>query len=133
MIKRQRQTIVLLGFFLVAYSIVVMRNLIISRWSNLLMRLSELIMALCGIVDIKHITSVFTVMGQIKKIQECIPVRSVLLEAVAVTGGLHTPPRSRHPPWPDPLNFPLGCGPGPDPPQLPPWLWAWRPPWPDPP
>ena len=23
-----------------------------------------------------------------------------------------------------PLNFPLGCGPGPDPPQLPPWLWA---------
>ena len=27
-----------------------------------------------------------------------------------------------------PLNFPLGCGPGPDPPQLPPWLWAWRPP-----
>ena len=26
-----------------------------------------------------------------------------------------------------PLNFPLGCGPGPDPPQLPPWVWAWRP------
>ena len=24
-----------------------------------------------------------------------------------------------------PLNFPLGCGPGPDPPQLSPWLWAW--------
>ena len=24
-----------------------------------------------------------------------------------------------------PLNFPLGCGPGPNPPQLPPWLWAW--------
>ena len=24
-----------------------------------------------------------------------------------------------------PLNFPLGCGPGPDSPQLPPWLWAW--------
>ena len=23
------------------------------------------------------------------------------------------------------LNFPLGCGPGPDPPQFPPWLWAW--------
>ena len=22
-------------------------------------------------------------------------------------------------------NFPLGCGPGPDPPQIPPWLWAW--------
>ena len=46
-------------------------------------------------------------------------------------------------PQPDPLNFPLGCGPGPDPPsisnfplgcgpepdppQLPPWLWAWKP------
>ena len=26
---------------------------------------------------------------------------------------------------PDSPNFPLGCGPGPDPPQLPPWLWAW--------
>ena len=26
-----------------------------------------------------------------------------------------------------PLNFPLGCGPGPDPPQLPPWVWAWAP------
>ena len=25
-----------------------------------------------------------------------------------------------------PLNFPLGCGPGPDPPQFPPWVWAWR-------
>ena len=24
-----------------------------------------------------------------------------------------------------PLNFPLGCGPGPDPPQLPPWVWVW--------
>ena len=24
-----------------------------------------------------------------------------------------------------PLNFPLGCGPGPDPPQLTPWVWAW--------
>ena len=24
-----------------------------------------------------------------------------------------------------PLNFCLGCGSGPDPPQLPPWLWAW--------
>ena len=23
-----------------------------------------------------------------------------------------------------PLNFPLECGPGPDPPQLPPWVWA---------
>ena len=27
-----------------------------------------------------------------------------------------------------PLNFTLGCGPGPDPLQLPPWVWAWRPP-----
>ena len=24
-----------------------------------------------------------------------------------------------------PLNFPLGCWPGPDPPQFPPWVWAW--------
>ena len=24
-----------------------------------------------------------------------------------------------------PLNFSLGCGPGPDPPQFPPWVWAW--------
>ena len=24
-----------------------------------------------------------------------------------------------------PLNFPLGCWPGPDPPQFPPWGWAW--------
>ena len=23
------------------------------------------------------------------------------------------------------LNFPLGCGPG-DPPQIPPWVWAWK-------
>ena len=34
-------------------------------------------------------------------------------------GGLHTPPGQI------PLNFPLACAPGPDPPQLPPWLWAW--------
>ena len=27
-----------------------------------------------------------------------------------------------------PLNFLLRCGPGPDPPQFPPWVWAWRPP-----
>ena len=45
---------------------------------------------------------------------------------------------TRHPPWTRspstfplavgldliPLNFPLGCGPGADPPQFPPWLWA---------
>ena len=24
-----------------------------------------------------------------------------------------------------PLNFPLGCGPGPDPPQFLAWVWAW--------
>ena len=30
-----------------------------------------------------------------------------------------------HPPGRSPLNFPLGCGPRPDPPQLPPWVWAW--------
>ena len=28
-------------------------------------------------------------------------------------------------PGPDPLNFPLGCGPGSDPPQFSPWVWAW--------
>ena len=38
------------------------------------------------------------------------------------------PGMTRHPPNQIPLNFPLGCWPGPDPPQLPPWLWAWRPP-----
>ena len=69
--------------------------------------------------------------------QECIPVGFVPPAAVAVMGGPRagtTPgagtPQSRHPPWSRhlgqiPLNFPLGCGPGPDPPQLPPWLWAW--------
>ena len=60
-----------------------------------------------------------------------------------------TSPPSHHPPWSRhlragtpqtrspstsplavdldqiPLNFPLGCGSGPDPPQFPPWLWAW--------
>ena len=81
--------------------------------------------------------------------QECIPVGCVLPAAVAVTGDPpeqapppeQTPPpeqappeqalpRSRHPPWnihppgQIPINFPLGCGSGPDPPQLPPWVWA---------
>ena len=71
-------------------------------------------------------------------------------------GGLHTQPRCRHaqeqftpleqaPPWEQapplgagtpwirhppgqiPLNLPLGCGPGPDPPQLPSCVWAWTP------
>ena len=59
--------------------------------------------------------------------QECIPVECVPPTAVAVTGGLHTPPeqgppKSRHspeqtPPSQIPLNFPLGCGPGTDPPS----------------
>ena len=76
-----------------------------------------------------------------QKVQECIPVGCVPPAAVAVTGGSpHTP--SRHPPEqippeqapPEqtpprqiPLNCPLRCGPGPDPPQLPPWVWAWKP------
>ena len=35
-------------------------------------------------------------------------------------------PQSKpHPPGQIPLNIPLGCGHGPDSPQLPPWLWAW--------
>ena len=89
--------------------------------------------------------------------QECIPVGCVPPTTVAVTGGgaPHPPeqappqirhplpeqtPQSRHPPGQIPLNFPLGagldqipynlllgCGPGPDPPQLPPWVWAWKP------
>ena len=47
-------------------------------------------------------------------------------------GSPHTPKQA--PPLEQtPLNFPLGCGPGPDPPQLPPWVLAWRPPQPDPP
>ena len=60
--------------------------------------------------------------------QECIPVGCVLPTAVAIPEAGTTPqapPRSRHPPSQIPLNFPLGCGPGPDPPQFPPWLWAW--------
>ena len=28
-------------------------------------------------------------------------------------------------PGSDPPQFPLGCGPGSDPPQFPPWVWAW--------
>ena len=76
------------------------------------------------------------------KRQECIPVGCVPSAAVAVRGGVSTPPpgteqtppgcrppRSR-PPW-----VWGGRLPRPDPPQLPPWVWAWRPPqpWPDPP
>ena len=29
-------------------------------------------------------------------------------------------------PGSDPPEFPLGCGPGSDPPEFPPWVWAWR-------
>ena len=62
--------------------------------------------------------------------------------------GIDPPGVGLQTPQPDPLNFPLGCGPGdppgqiplnfplecgpvdppwPDPPQLPPWVWAWKP------
>ena len=41
-------------------------------------------------------------------------------------------PKTRHPLDQIPLNFPLACGPGPDPPQFPPWVWAWRTPHPTP-
>ena len=40
-------------------------------------------------------------------------------------GGSPHPPLRATPPGQIPLNFLLRCGPGPDPPQLPPWLWAW--------
>ena len=86
-------------------------------------------------------------MGRVKRVdenckQECIPVGYVTPAAVAVGGGLDLIPLN-FPlgcgPGPDPpqfpplgvdldlipLNFPLGCGPGPDPPQFPPWVWAW--------
>ena len=71
--------------------------------------------------------------------QECIPVGYVSPAAGSRHGGSPPPragtPWSRHPPGagtlPEqappgqiPLNFPLGCGPGTDRPQLPPWLWA---------
>ena len=75
------------------------------------------------------------------KEQECIPVGCVPPAAVAVMGGVSThPSRAGTPPSQIPLNFPLGvgldqiplsfplgCGPGLDPPQLPPWVWAWKP------
>ena len=63
--------------------------------------------------------------------QECIPVGCVPPTAVVIGGGagglvlipLNFPLGC----WPgtDPPQFPLGCGPGPDPPQFPPWVWAW--------
>ena len=67
-------------------------------------------------------------------------MRTVRNSSRLLVGGLHPPeqappgvgtPREQAPPWEQappgqiPLNFPLGCGPGPDPPQLPPWLLAW--------
>ena len=58
--------------------------------------------------------------------------------AVAVMGGLHTPLEQAppgcgpgDPPARSTSTSPLGVGletPQPDPPQLPPWVWAWRPP-----
>ena len=54
--------------------------------------------------------------------QDCIPVGCIppacwpYLPACSVPGGLDLIP----------LNFPLGCGPGSDPPQFPPWVWDWR-------
>ena len=56
--------------------------------------------------------------------QEGIPVGCVPPSAVAVWGGVSTPPGQI------PLNFPLVWAwrppPWPDPPQLPPWQWAWK-------
>ena len=61
--------------------------------------------------------------------QECIPVGCVPPAAVAVTGGVSTPPGAETPLLEQ--VPPPGCGPGdpprPDPPQLPPWVWAWKP------
>ena len=57
--------------------------------------------------------------------QECIQVGCIPPAAVAIMGVF----RSTSPLGVGldqiPLNFPLGCGSGPDPPQLPPWVWAW--------
>ena len=50
--------------------------------------------------------------------------RMHIAHSSSLHGGPPHHPQSRHPNQ-IPLNFPLGCGPGPDPPQLPPWLWAW--------
>ena len=62
--------------------------------------------------------------------QGCIPVGCVPPAAVAGTAGgdlTRSPSTSPLALGLDqiPLNFPLGCGPRPDPPELPPWLWAW--------
>ena len=73
--------------------------------------------------------------------KNAFPVGWVLPAAVAVRGldliplnfplgcGSGSDP-PQYPPWVwawnlIPLNFPLGCGPGPDSPQFPPWVWAW--------
>ena len=50
--------------------------------------------------------------------QECIPVGCVPSAAVVVGGGGGGLVLI-------PMNFPLGCWPGPDPPEFPPWVWAW--------
>ena len=65
--------------------------------------------------------------------QECIPVGCVPPAAVAVMGEGAPHPLARSPSNSPlgvgldqiPLNFPPGCGPELDPPQLPPWVWAW--------
>ena len=73
--------------------------------------------------------------------QECIPVGCVPPAAVAVPGGSTQPPPGAEPPPPQgvgletslarsPSTSPLGVGletPQPDPPNLPPWVWAWKP------
>ena len=63
--------------------------------------------------------------------QECIPVGCVLSAAVAVTGGLHSPLGANPPEQAPPRAGTPQSGPWPDSSQLPPWLWAWRPPRPD--
>ena len=61
--------------------------------------------------------------------QECIPVGCVPPAAVAIGGGGLASSPSTCPLGVGldhiPLNVPFGCGPGPDPPQLPPWVWGW--------
>ena len=61
---------------------------------------------------------------------ECIPVGCVPPAAVEVKGGLHTPPLGAdpHPPEQAAPWVWAWRPPRPDPPQLPPGLWAWRPP-----
>ena len=85
-----------------------------------------------ALIPFRTVTASATALLEMK--QECIPVGCVPNAAVAVTGGLYppqagTPPEQAPPqhththPGHIPLNFPLGCGHGPDPPHLPPWVW----------